>query len=233
MKLPRTALLFLLLLAAISAGCASQRTVIAVPLPLAVGSNASSNGQPVVINTVIDKRVFSSAPSTSNMPSLDAAEDGGRAFEKRAIGRKRNLYGQLQGDVLLADKQDVALLIRAAIHQALLAKGYQVVDNSDARAQEGYVVDIIITNYWSWMTPGLWSTTLTSEIATEVKFTANPAAPQNSDSTPVADGHSQHIKVRVNDQVTTVGQNGWLQLVQHSLRAYIAAATAQLQPGNH
>lgn len=225
MQLPRSAALSLLLLAATVTGCASQRTIIAVPLPLASSNSQHGGDGPLVfINTVIDKRVFATAPAANNVPTLEAAEATGRAIEKRAIGRKRTIHGQLQGDVVLAEGQSVARLIDAALRQALLADGYRLATRADELGSEGYQLDVIINNYWSWLTPDLWSATLSCEIATEVKF---------SQQQPAADAkqHSQNVKIRTNNTVATLSHNAWLALTQQCLRDYSSAAAAQLQAG--
>lgn len=209
-------LLAMLLLASVTTGCATSRGVIDLNPPQATAA-VSGTGKKVFVNTVTDNRKFETAPSQPSIPSLDPTEDGGREIEKRALARKRNGYGAALGDILLPEGQSVEALMAATVKQAFTDAGYTVVDSAEAINGDGYIVDVSINKFWSWMNPGFWAITLTSEIDTEIKLRE-----QSTERT-------EQVSVTYSDEFAAASTSEWTEVMQTALANYLAAAKERLQ----
>jgi hypothetical protein len=135
-------------------GCSSiggfDRSVLTMP-PAPAAAAPPATAPAVVIRSVSDERVFEAAPRDPSTPSL--GPDGGDASVRaRAIGRKRNGYGQAVGDVLLAPGETVEGLMRQHIVAALQQGGVRVIDES-AATPETPRIDVHIDRFWAWLHP--------------------------------------------------------------------------------
>lgn len=147
-------------------GCAVTRSEMRLTVP-APGSAVVSGGQPLVIDSVRDVRVFEVDPPDPSTPSLKegakyALDAQGR---KQAIARKRNTYGMAMGDIVLPADENVETLTRQLLSNAFAAHGYSVVDAAAAPADATHV-SADIKQFWAWFTPGFWSATIEAHIKT-------------------------------------------------------------------
>jgi len=197
-------------------GCATSRWIVSLPTPTS-DKPTVSNGIDVYIHSVVDKRTFEVAPRSPDIPSLDPSEPQSDAIRSRAIARKRNTIGKALGDILLQEGQTVESLIHDALRQALVANGYTVVETDTNLSQNSHTVDVHISKFWSWMNPGFWAITLSTEIATDIT---------------VKDGDSwgnQTISVKASDTFQTAAEDNWLSVLNIALNAYLSAARVKLK----
>ncbi len=152
-------------------GCATSRSVVTVA-PAAAPANPA-DGVPVKVEKVEDLRVFESAPSQPDIPSLSDGDIANPATKARAIGRKRNSYGKALGDVLLPEGQTVAELVRTSLISSLRESGYRVLSPSDPGYAQAAPLQIRIRKFWSWFQPGFWS--IQTHNRSEVELTGGPA----------------------------------------------------------
>jgi hypothetical protein len=216
----KLALYALLISSAILGGCATSRSEVAVVTPVATGVKAPSNGRTVVIGTVKDDRVFQDAPPQPFTPSLGSGgvATATEAIKSRAVARKRNAYGQALGDVLLREGQTVQGLVRANLTAAFEQAGYRVAPSGAAAAPGApapTLVDVSVRKFWSWMQPGFWALTFSTNIET-VLTTATPGAP------------ALEISVSTSDQGQVGTDDAWIRAVQKALSAYQAEAAGKL-----
>ena len=151
------------------AGCATNRGLVSLPIPTS-DSAAPSNGKQIYIRSVTDKRVFEEAPKSPDIPSLDPSEPQSEQIKLRAVARKRNTFGKGLGDIILNEGQTVETVIHDALRRALMENGYTVVEKND-NAKSSQILDVEINKFWSWMNPGFWAITLSTEIATDIAVT--------------------------------------------------------------
>jgi hypothetical protein len=188
-------------------GCATSRSVIDVPIPVS-GEISKSNGKEIYINLVTDKRLFEIKPPEPSTPSLDPSEEQGDKIKLRAIARKRNTYGMGLGDILLPEGKTVNLLIDAALRQAFIESGYKVINSKEQITNNTYVVDAQINKFWSWMNPGFWGITLSTEISTDIAIKDNSTI------------DNKIINVKASDTFQTGSEDNWLEAIQSALKAY-------------
>lgn len=152
-------------------GCATTRsyTTLTVPSPASVVS--SSQGKIVVIDQVRDQREFQVDPRDPSVPSLKEGADYQLNAEQRkaAIGRKRNGYGMAMGDYQLSSGQTVETLTHDLIATTLRSMGYQV-SNGATAAPDAEHLNVIIHQFWAWMTPGFWTATIEAKLNTSLMF---------------------------------------------------------------
>lgn len=199
-----------LLAMAVLGGCATTRSEIALSAPVAA---APATGKPVVIRSVKDERVFEQAPRDPGTPSLgfEGAAQASAETRARAIGRKRNTYGQALGDVLLQPGQTVEGVVRENLSAALQQAGYRVVAEKDAGGS-ALVADVRIKQFWSWLQPGFWSITLHTAVTTDVDFSGRP----------------QTIRVKTSEGLQVATDGNWIEAVGKALAAYRAEAARVL-----
>jgi uncharacterized lipoprotein YajG len=148
----RPALLALLLLLS---GCAVGRSTVEITPPSAINPTGGSYAR---IVSVEDLRKFEARPDDAGTPSLqNASEITDPSITARAVARKRGGFGAALGDILLPPGQSVAALVRAAARKALADKGYAVVDASSPHYIAAAPLNIDITQFWSWFSPGFAS----------------------------------------------------------------------------
>lgn len=198
-------------------GCATKRGEVALQVPTAKTEVAPSNGKQIYINSVVDKRFFELKPADPSTPSLDPSEAQDDAIKARAVGRKRNGYGMALGDILLSENQSVNSVVKDALKEALVDKGYQVIDNKEQITPQTYIADVKIVKFWSWMNMGFWALTLSCEIETKVDL--------KKEGTPEA--YTIHVKAA--DTFQTGMESNYLEVMQKAVQQYVAEAKTEIK----
>lgn len=119
------------------------------PAPAAAAIDASAPA--IVIRSVSDERVFAVRPRDPSTPTL-GPEVGDPTARARAVGRKRDGYGQAHGAVLLAPGETVEGLARQHIVAAFQQGGVRVIDES-AATPDTPRIDVRIDKFWAWLHP--------------------------------------------------------------------------------
>jgi hypothetical protein len=182
--------------------------VLDIPTPVSE-KITQANGKDVYINSTSDKRIFESNPASPEIPSLDPSEDQSDAIRTRSIARKRNGFGKALGDILLKEGQSVESLTKASIRQAFIEKGYRVIDTKTQITSDTYIVDAEISKFWSWINPGFFALTLSTEISTPLTV----KSPDGVDK--------KTINVKASDSYQTGAEGNWVEVINKALRAYI------------
>lgn len=202
--------------ATILGGCATNRSEIRISSPGALAPTVgSAPTRLVVIRSVSDERVFEQAPRVASTPSLgfEGAAQATADVKARAIGRKRNGFGQALGDVLLDNGQTVAGLVRENLTAAFAQAGLRVV-TENAAGPAPLLVNVRIKQFWAWFQPGFWAITLNTQIETDIDV-AGAAAPLK-------------LSVQVADSRQMATDSAWLEVVEKALVAFRAQAVAKL-----
>lgn len=151
-------------------GCAIKRGEVTIKQE-AKETKVNNNSQlSVFIKEVKDNRRFEFNPRDPNIPSLSPDEINTKEVQARAIARKRNSYGKGLGDILLKEGQTVSSLMKENIEIAFLESGYQVIKDEKNITTDTKIVNVDINKFWTWMTPGFWAITLSTEISTNLKI---------------------------------------------------------------
>lgn len=188
-------------------GCATSRSIIDIKLPAPINTS-SANNKEVYINSVTDNRLFELKPTEPSTPSLAPDEDGGANINHRAIGRKRNSFGKGLGDILLPEGRTVDTTIASILRQALVDNGYKIVSSREKITDDTYIIDAQIDKLWSWMNPGFWAITLSSEISTNVSI-------RNKSST-----DNKIISVKNSDTYQAASESNWQEIIEGTLKQY-------------
>ena len=154
MPMSRTlALAAALVAVSLLSGCATSRSEIKLSAPAtAVAPVAAAASKGVIyLRTVTDARVFEEKPSDPSHPSLGfgGAATATDEVKARAIGRKRNTFGQALGDVLLENGQTVVGVVRDNLTTAFGAAGYQVATGEPPAGAQALVADVRVTEFWA------------------------------------------------------------------------------------
>ena len=189
-------------------GCATSRGLVSLTTPTS-DNVAPGNGMEIYIRSVVDKRVFEDAPKSPDIPSLDPSEPQGEDIKRRAIARKRNTFGKGLGDILLNEGQTVMSVISDSLRQAFIEDGYTVVGSSANLGKNSRIVDVEINKFWSWMNPGFWAITLSTEIGTDVTIQG------------AGEGEKRIISVKAADHFQTGVDSNWLAVMHSALKDYI------------
>ena len=214
--IPRRLLtLGLLAIAAALGGCATSRSELQLPSAAAASAAVAADAPVAVIRSVKDERTFEQAPDEPSTPSLgfEGATQATAEAKLRAIGRKRNTFGQALGDIFLQEGQTVETVVRDSLTQTLAAAGYNVRSEAPPGAQ-ALVVDVRIKKFWAWMNPGFWAITLSSEIATDIALSGPPGATT--------------VVVKFSDSRQMATESAWLETVDKGLQAWRAEAAQKL-----
>lgn len=189
-------------------GCATNRGIVSLQIP-EFSMSTNSNGKTIFINSVTDNRTFQQNPSSPDIPSLGfgGADNTSSDLKKRAIARKRNTYGKALGDILLEENQTVESIIKKSLTKSFHELGYEVIDKKENVKTNTIIVDTSIDKFWSWMNPGFWAITLSSEIETKITLT-NP-----KDKT-----KEIYVKSQGNYQVASGGN--WIEIMNKSLQQF-------------
>jgi hypothetical protein len=166
-------LFFLSIVALILGGCATSRSI--VDVKVSPGLNPA-NGKAVKIVQITDGRKFEVAPRIQSIPSLNEEEIKDSKITSRAVGRKRNGYGKAMGDFHLPEQRTVQDVVREAMTKALREKGYSVVEQGAATYQNALPLEADIGQFWTYMTPGMWSLTLEFETIVRIRGNAFPTS---------------------------------------------------------
>lgn len=142
-------------------GCATSTGTIEYDTSKLVKQNSPSAQVSVFIKTITDERVFDEHTKDPSVPSVDGHSEYAK---DHAIARKRNSYGKALGKIILPENQSVKGLSREAIESALHENGWKVVKDENDVTPETKLVNVKINKFWSWMNPGFWQITLTSNI---------------------------------------------------------------------
>lgn len=197
-------------------GCATSRGVVELVTPI-TKETTLSNGKKVYINSVLDKRLFEYKPKQPNIPSLDPDEQQNNAIKLRAIARKRNTLGKGLGDILLKEGQTVESIIYDSLQQAFIENGYSIIENQQQVTSGTYIVDAKINKFWSWMNPGFWALTLSTEISTDISIKMT------------SEINKEIINVKVSDTFQTGAESNWVEVMQNALKAYITEVKLKLK----
>lgn len=148
---------------------------------------------------------------TQDIPSLGfgGAESSTKELKLRAIGRKRNSFGQALGDILLEPGQTVETVIANTLKRSFTEAGYKVLTNKENITEDAIVLKVSIEKFWAYMTPGFWAITLSSDISTNIEIT------QNGIDTITITVHSEG-KYRVGTE------GNWMEIIHESLQKYIS-----------
>jgi hypothetical protein len=217
MNLRTTGAIALLAASAILGGCATSRSEIKVASPQATSpAPAVTKERAVVIRTIKDERTWAAAPTDPGIPSLgfEGAAAASEAVKARAVGRKRNTYGQALGDVLLQEGQTVPGLVRENLAAAFRQAGYRVAPDAASAGASPLIVDVSIRKFWTWLQPGFWALTFHGEIETDLTVTAG--------------GRPTTIRVKTQDPQQVGTEAVWIQTVEKALAAYRAEAAGKL-----
>ncbi len=203
-------------------GCATSRSEIkldtraaAAPAGAATAPAPAMKGF-AVIRTVKDERTFEQAPDDPSTPSLglEGTQQATADTKSRAIGRKRNSFGQALGDVLLQSGQTVEGVVRSTLADAFTQSGYQVVD-AGAAPSAAMIVDVRVKDFWAWLNPGFWAITVNTRIAADLDIAGMPGTRRVE---------THHVEPR---QLITDGT--WIEVVQAGLRTWRDEAAKRLQ----
>ena len=189
-------------------GCAVKRGEVTLQAPVKTEASVPLNGQEIYINSVVDRRMFQVKPPQPNIPSLDPSATQSDEIKARAVGRKRNGYGMALGDILLNEGQTVNSVIKNTFTQALKEKGYRILDTKEQITPKTYVADINIMKFWSWMNPGFFAITISSEIETIIKL-------KKADS---SEPYTLYAKAA--DTFQTGMESNYIEIMEKSLKAY-------------
>lgn len=203
------------LAASLLTGCVVGRTTVDVSAPQ--GTNPAT-GTYVRIDSVQDKRTFTVKPPSADMASLDPKEDGSDASKARAIGRKRNGYGQALGDVVLPEGKTVSGLVESALATGFQEAGYIVVKPGDPNFANATPVTAQIVDFWAWFQPGFWSVTTNQK--SELQLSGDVGALHGA----------QTLKTRVKESKQVVVSSDWQEIVEKGLSA-ITSRTKDLLSG--
>ncbi len=189
-------------------GCATNRGIVSLQIPES-SMATQSNGKTIFIKSVTDNRSFQQKPSSPDIPSLGfgGAENASNELKKRAIARKRNAYGKALGDILLEENQTVESIIRKSLTKSFHELGYEVIAKKENLKEDTIIVDTSIEKFWSWMNPGFWAITLSSEIETKITFTNHKEETKEI-----------YVKSQGNYQVASGGN--WIEIMNKSLQQY-------------
>lgn len=188
-------------------GCATNRSTIDIPIAEPMGS-ATLNGKEIYINSVTDNRAFEVKPSNPSTPSLDPSEAQGDLIKLRAIGRKRSGYGKGLGDILLPEGKTVESLIEDSLKKQLVDNGYAVIRNKDQITKNTYIADVKIHKLWSWMNPGFFAITLSTEISTDIAINHGSSIDKKI------------ISVNASDSFQMATESNWAEVMQNALSKY-------------
>jgi len=207
------------LTATVLSGCALTRSEVDVSVgsPTTASIREPSDDKTVFISSVRDQRAFHESPSSPNIPSLDPSATSSDAIKQRAVGRKRNGWGKAMGDILLSEGTTVASLTSAAIRRAFSEKGYKTLDDAGQVTPDTYVVDADIDQFWTWMNPGFWALTISTEISTNLK---------------IREGSSEKsalISVKAADTFQTGLESNYIEVMNAALTQYIEELKLKLQ----
>ena len=198
------------------AGCATSRSEISLgSFAITPSTSSVTKDRTVFVRSVIDERVFEQAPRDPSTPSLgfEGAAQASAEIKARAIGRKRNTFGQALGDILLEDGQTVTAVIRENLATALKQAGYRVTGNAAETGQSPLIMDVRIKQFWAWFQPGFWAIMLNTKIATNLEVSGFTAP--------------MILSVHAQESRQFGGDAAWIEIVNKALQAYQTEVVAK------
>ena len=135
-----------------------------------------------------------------------------------AIARKRNGFGKALGDIVLAPNTSIPDLVTLGLTNALTEKGYTVLTKKEDVTAETYLVDVKIKKFWSWMNPGAFAITLSTEISTDMVM-------KNGANKPLVD---KNISIKESGNFQTGMQENWIAVMKKAVRTYSAEVSKNL-----
>jgi hypothetical protein len=157
----------LIVICALTAGCATGRRVIALDVPVSPVAQADKGAMSIA--KVTDARHFENKPAQASTPSIDGdVNTASREMLSTMIGRQRGGFGAALGDVALAPPATVQTQVQALITEGLKRRGYTV-----GASSSGDSVDVTIEEFWAWFRPGFAEIAFEAQIRTLVSITAS------------------------------------------------------------
>ncbi|MCP3941449.1 MAG: hypothetical protein GY710_08210 [Desulfobacteraceae bacterium] len=189
-------------------GCAANRGIVNLQIP-EPNISTNFNGKTIFISSVTDNRIFQQNPISPDIPSLGfgGADNASNDLKKRAIARKRNGFGKALGDILLEENQTVESIIKKGLIKSFHELGYEVIDKKENVKTNTIIVDISIDKFWSWMNPGFWAITLSSEIETTI-ILMNPKV------------ETKEIYVKSQGNYLLASGENWIKIMNESLQQF-------------
>jgi hypothetical protein len=211
----RIRLAFSFIVVALLTGCATSRSVVS---PTIDAGRNPAQGAAVRIDSVTDARAFQARPPQADMPSLNEQEVGDRALTARAVGRKRNGFGQALGDIMLAEDQSVAKVVGTALTKGLRESGYRVLAKGEPGYEQATPVSAKIEQFWSWVNPGFAAIRTSGRI--EVALAGNLK--------PLEGG--KKVTAEATESMQIVTENDWLVILNKTLDAWVGNLKTTLRP---
>jgi hypothetical protein len=205
MKNLRCALAVLVL--ALLTGCATSRSVITPSI--SAGSNPAQ-GPAVRIDSVTDARVFQARPPEADMPSLNASDVNESALTARAVGRKRNGFGQALGDIVLPEGESASKVVGIALTKGLRESGYRVLAKGDPGYEQAAPVSARIHQLWTWVNPGFAAVRTSGRVDVTV-----------SGNLKLLEGSGKKVTAEATESMQVVTENDWIVILNKALEAWV------------
>ena len=202
----RLRLIFAVIVLAVLTGCATSRSVIAPEL--SAGANPAQ-GTAVRIDSVTDARQFQARPPQADMPSLNEEDVKDRALTGRAVGRKRNGFGQALGDIVLPEGESASKLVATALTKGLRESGYRVLAKGDAGYEQAAPVTAQVDQLWTWVNPGFAAVRTNGRVDVAIGGGLKPIA-------------GRKITAEASESHQIVTENDWRVILNKALEAWVA-----------
>ena len=202
-------------------GCATDRSNLKIGQAETVQAVAPLTGKSVLVRNVRDARVFEEKPGNPSTPSMgfgDLASADAERLKKRAIGRKRNTFGQALGDVMLDEGQTVEGMVSKSIKDAFAESGYAIIDNPSLAKPETLIVDARIDRFWAWVKPGFWALTFSGDISTDLAVTTQTGERKLNT---VVSSHAEQSR-------QTGVESNWIEIYDEALAIYRASLKSHI-----
>ncbi len=197
-------------------GCATNRGIVDIKVPHSK-EVIQDNGKEIYINLPVNQRKYEKNPIAHNVPSLNPRRTQMGSVKERAFGRKSNGYNQRMGDVLLPRKKSVDLLVKNALQQAFVEKGFKIIDDEHNINENTYIVSSDILTFWAWNDMDFFTEILSAEIATELVIKSSEGI------------KSQLVAVKVAHRDPTVFERKWRVVMEDAVAVYIDTVKKQLK----
>ena len=119
---------------------------------------------------------------------------------------------------MLAPNTSIPDLVTLGLTNALTEKGYTVLTKKEDVTAETYLVDVKIKKFWSWMNPGAFAITLSTEISTDMVM-------KNGANKPLVD---KNISIKESGNFQTGMQENWIAVMKKAVRTYSAEVSKNL-----
>jgi uncharacterized lipoprotein YajG len=190
---------------ALLTGCATSRSVIT---PAVTAGTNPAQGTAVRIENVTDSRAFQARPPQADMPSLNEGEVNHRALTARAVGRKRNGFGQALGDIVLPEGESVSKLVGTALTRGLRESGYRVLAKGDAGYDQATPVSAQVDQLWTWVNPGFAAVRTNGRVDVAVSGGLKPLA-------------GKKVTAEVSESMQVVTESDWIAILNKALDAWV------------